>query len=121
MTNEVTHPCRHGDDSVLCLPCHKEAIEELRQRVSELTGSLQQIEDYARDAMNFPPRRSDENQDGQQTPAPSGHAGLGTAGGASSLHQPSLKQRMLDNAPGPCPFCGRTDSHTHSAGPLGMS
>jgi hypothetical protein len=30
----------------------------------------------------------ESNQDGRQTPAPSGHAGLGTAGGASSLHQP---------------------------------
>lgn len=42
------------------------------------------------------------DQDGRQTPAPSGHVGLGTAGGASSLHQPSsepLQQRWVERSP----------------------
>lgn len=29
MTNEIAHPCRHGNEAVLCIPCYVAEVERL--------------------------------------------------------------------------------------------
>lgn len=50
MTNEAVHPCRHGNEAVLCIPCHREEIERLQVRINgyadanvELRAEIEQL------------------------------------------------------------------------------
>ncbi len=38
MTNEIAHPCQHGNEAVLCLQCHRDEIERLNGYVEHLVA-----------------------------------------------------------------------------------